>query len=33
MQRQGRFIELGYRNFTNLEGGTKAWKKAGFALE
>ena len=25
--------ELGYRNLTNLEGGTKAWKKAGLALE
>ena len=25
--------ELGYRNLTNLEGGTKAWKNAGLALE
>ena len=25
--------ELGYRNLINLEGGTKAWKKAGLALE
>jgi len=25
--------ELGYRNLTNLEGGAKAWKKAGLALE
>ena len=25
--------ELGYHNLTNLEGGTNAWKKAGFAFE
>ena len=25
--------ELGYRNLTNLEGGAKAWKKAGLALD
>jgi rhodanese-related sulfurtransferase len=25
--------ELGYRNLTNLDGGTKAWKKAGLDLE
>lgn len=25
--------ELGYHNLTNLEGGTKAWRKAGFNLE
>ena len=25
--------ELGYRNLTNLEGGAKAWKKAGLDLE
>jgi rhodanese-related sulfurtransferase len=25
--------ELGYRNLTNLEGGTEAWKKAGLAFE
>jgi rhodanese-related sulfurtransferase len=25
--------ELGYRNLTNLDGGAKAWKKAGLALE
>jgi rhodanese-related sulfurtransferase len=25
--------ELGYRNLTNLEGGTKAWKKAGLDFE
>ena len=25
--------ELGYRNLTNLEGGTQAWEKAGLALE
>ena len=25
--------ELGYRNLTNLDGGTNAWKKAGLDLE
>ena len=25
--------ELGYRNLTNLDGGTNAWKKAGFDFE
>jgi rhodanese-related sulfurtransferase len=25
--------ESGYRNLTNLEGGTQAWEKAGLALE
>jgi rhodanese-related sulfurtransferase len=25
--------ELGYRNLTNLDGGTKAWSKAGFDFE
>lgn len=25
--------ELGYRNLTNLEGGAKAWRKAGLDLE
>ena len=25
--------ELGYRNLFNLEGGTKAWRKAGFDFE
>jgi rhodanese-related sulfurtransferase len=25
--------ELGYHNLINLEGGTKAWRKAGFDLE
>lgn len=25
--------ELGYRNLTNLEGGAKAWRDAGFAFE
>jgi len=25
--------ELGYRNLNNLDGGTNAWKKAGFAFE
>ena len=25
--------KLGYRNLSNLEGGTIAWKKAGFAFE
>lgn len=25
--------ELGYRNLTNLEGGTEAWKKAGLGFE
>ena len=25
--------ELGYHNLTNLEGGSKAWKKAGLALQ
>ena len=25
--------ELGYRNLSNLEGGTKAWRKAGFDFE
>jgi rhodanese-related sulfurtransferase len=25
--------EFGYRNLTNLEGGTEAWKKAGLAFE
>ena len=25
--------ELGYRNLTNLEGGTKAWRKVGFDFQ
>jgi rhodanese-related sulfurtransferase len=25
--------EMGYRNLSNLEGGTNAWKKAGFEFE